>query len=93
MNTCGGCQHWERDRYDDLDEYDFGWAGEESPDDDKIKQLVAENHGRWGRCNKIGHGWGKSELAYTMDASMYASSLKTRNDFGCIEWSQRNDRP
>lgn len=91
---CGTCAHWRRidgvapDAYEVVShvERDRPWeerAGRTGDAD--VVEYVAANATRWGRCQRVTHGWGQSEVAYVMDASDYHATLNTRDDFGCVE--------
>ena len=95
---CETCKHWHKEEWaapDEGDVVDALWDELGSLDVDYTElretqrptEVVTENAGRWGRCHAVSHGWGLSARAYTMDASMYRSSLRCRNDFGCVEWA------
>lgn len=75
MTNCGTCKHWVPYQVEES-QREWGYFDIDSEEVPK----------RWGTCSEITHGWG-SEKAFTLDASDYASSLRTRNDFGCGLWA------
>ena len=92
--TCATCVHFLQTRYDDPDTSDIN--GGYGMEDEQIETILAPERGRWGTCRRIGHGWGRPDtscLAYTMDASGYASRLHVRNDFSCAEWVDAPGEP
>jgi hypothetical protein len=90
MKTCESCQHWDHTSgWDDLEDYTVARGLDADYDDASVLAVVAENQGRWGSCRQVSHGWGNSQRAYVMDASDYAATLHTRNDFGCVEQAER----
>ena len=81
---CGTCKHWERLQYEwqgpiapiilDSRKQENNWHGEKAP-------------GEWGWCKKAGEfGPKRSDRFYVVDGSEYIASLRTRSDFGCVEW-------
>lgn len=100
LNCCSICEHWKADPHvaPDTDDVLESVIEKGEPWDPTVDQRVAAlavaaaQAGRWGKCARITHGWGDSERAYTMDSSHYASSLRTRDDFGCHEWAPTNER-
>lgn len=90
MKTCESCVHWDHAvGWDDLEDYTVARELGGYYDDPAVLAVVAENKGRWGSCERVTHGWGNSQRAYVMDASDYAATLHTRNDFGCVEHAER----
>lgn len=59
----------------------------------------AEERIQWGACGRVNDDTGtnssrsfeSSKLAYVVDASMYAATLYTRAEFGCVEWEPSED--
>jgi len=50
--------------------------------------------GLWGDCGVAGNGGGQPLVpqtkAWAYDSHNYAAGLNTREDFGCVQWKERN---
>ena len=80
--SCRDCRFWEK--------LEYGWQGanpdavpERPVDATEDTPLRAEKGKPWGVCSREGES---GTLMVTCDASLYASNLYTRVDFGCVQF-------
>jgi hypothetical protein len=87
--NCGTCRFWQNPWLENAE--------------GRSVAITSEQSARWGVCAIIRHpgqdeaiGAGewvqlpaRSPRAFTADGSGYLSELSTRDDFGCVEWSEK----